>query len=134
MLLVYPVAIPLGTGYLLWRSRHGINPPNANSEADAITSRSANPEIAPYRQLFSPYRPHLYLFEVVDMSRRLIMTGTLVFIRGQRTRAVIGLALSLFFALIYENASPYVSRPLNALSVSSVWLLVQPRVQRRHDG
>ena len=58
------------------------------------------------------------------MYRRLIMTGALVFIRGQRTRAVIGLALSLFFALVYENTSPYVSTPLNALSISSVWLLV----------
>ena len=124
MLLVYPVAIPLGTGYLLWRSRHGINPPSAKSEADAITTRSADPEIAPFRELFSPYRPHLYLFEVVEMYRRLIMTGALVFVRGQRTRAVIGLTLSLFFALVYENTSPYVSTPLNALSVSSVWLLV----------
>ena len=124
LMLVFPIGTPLGTGFLLWRARYCINPPNARSQADALRARTANPTIATLSHLFSPYKPRLFLFEVVDMCRRIVMTGALVFIRGQRTRAVLGLGLSLFFVVVYENLSPYVSTPLNALSVSSVWLVV----------
>ena len=89
LLLVFPIGTPLVTALLLWRSRDCINPPNANSEADAITTRMADPEIAPLRQLFSPYKPRWFFFEVIDMYRRLLMSGALVFISAKRRRAVI---------------------------------------------
>ena len=47
-----------------------------------------------------------------------------MFIRRPRTRAVVGLCLSLIFAFVYEKLQPYVSRPLNALSTASVWQVV----------
>ena len=43
LLLVFPIGTPLVTGIMLWRSRDRINPPNADSEADAITTRMKQP-------------------------------------------------------------------------------------------
>ena len=41
LLLVFPIGTPLVTGIMLWRSRDRINPPNVDSEADAIMSGDA---------------------------------------------------------------------------------------------
>ena len=125
-MLVFPIGTPTGTGLLLWRHRDRINPPSAKSQVDALKTRTitADPSIAPLSQLFSQYKSRFFLFDVVDMCRRIMLTGALVFIRGRRTRAVLGLALSQLFVLVYHVCSPYISTPLNALSVSSAWLLV----------
>ena len=43
---------------------------------------------------------------------------------AKRGRAVIGLSLSVLFVIIYENAAPYATTPLNALSFAAAWQLV----------
>ena len=121
LLFVYPAGTPLLTAVLLWRARHRINPRDAVSEADIVAKRAADPTIDPLRQLFTPYKAHLYLFEVVDMYRRIILTGTLVVISSQPARAMIGMLVSVGFAAFYQFVNPYATRALNNLSFAATW-------------
>ena len=73
MVLVFPGFVPLWTGFHLWRVRHRLNPAQATSEADAIRIRACDRELAPFVQLFSPYRPRFWYFDCVDLMRRIIM-------------------------------------------------------------
>ena len=123
-IVIYPIGTPLCLGYLLWRSRKRLNPPHAKSEADALSIRAGDQSIAALHQLFYPYRPTYFYFEVVDIYRRILMTGSLILIRGKPQRAVVGLGLSLLFVALYQTACPYVTTPLQALSISGVWMLV----------
>ena len=47
--------------------------------------------------------------------------GSLVFVRGKPTRAVIGLALATFFTAIYTLSNPYSRKPLANLSFAAMW-------------
>ena len=73
MVLVFPVSVPLWMGFHLWRVRARLNPAHATSEADSIRIRASDRELAPFVQLFSPYRPRFWFFDCVDLWRRIIM-------------------------------------------------------------
>ena len=123
-ILIYPISTPPCIGYLLWRSRNRINPPHAKSEADALSIRANDQSISALHQLFYPYKPTYFYFEIVDIYRRILMSGSLILIDGKPQRAVVGLGLSLLFVALYQTACPYVTTPLQALSISGVWMLV----------
>ena len=76
------------------------------------------------KPLFEPYKPKLWYFEAIDLWRRIIMMGTLVFIPGKPTRAAVGLFLSMLFAAFYRELEPYAANSVNTLSTAAMWQVV----------
>ena len=73
MFAVFPVGTPIFYFVLLFRARDRINPRGADSEFDAIRMRSDDTTIAHITPLYAIYRPSMWAFEIVDMSRRIVM-------------------------------------------------------------
>lgn len=122
--LVYPVGCPMFYFYLLYRSKGKISPSRASSEFTALAIRSSDMSVAHLRPLFSMYSTGCWYWEVVDVYRRILMMGPLVFIEGKPTRAATGFLVSILFAAGYREAHPYASASLNALSTAANWQVV----------
>jgi hypothetical protein len=75
-IVVYPIGIPVLYAYLLWHQRHQLN---TASELFA-RSRDRGLSLRKTRFLWQTYKPELYYWEVVECIRRLLLTGTMVFI------------------------------------------------------
>ena len=106
----YIVALPLATLITLWRQRRTILPPT-----DSETSQnqgSSNELITGLRFLFESYKPHTWYWELVEMSRKVIVTSGLILV-GQQTRSYIG--LTLVVAGMYGTLFCWM-RPLQDLS------------------
>ena len=88
--VAYITALPAATFVTLWRQRRAIpdteettTPQNEVSDTEVITG---------LRFLFESYKPGLWYWELVEMSRKVIITSVLILI-GQETRSYIGLTL-----------------------------------------
>lgn len=97
MIAVYPVGIPLLYAVLLHRHRAILSDSEANkSKAQAIAD------------LWEPYRPSAFYYEVIECGRRLLLTGVVVFIFPNASAQVaITIMNSLFFFVVSEVLSPY---------------------------
>ena len=120
--LLFPVGFTLVFALVLARARNQINPPAASEEA-ALARRAADPSIVSFQQLFAPYRPHLWYFEVIETLRRIVMLGGLVSFKGLKTRAVLGLSFAIFTAVLYREIKPYTSKAVNNISFTANWLV-----------
>lgn len=67
---VYPIIIPAGYVLLLFRSRDCLK-----AVQGAITAEAA---IA--RELWAPSRPQVYFYEIVECSRRVLLSGAVGFV------------------------------------------------------
>jgi hypothetical protein len=76
MILVYPIGIPALYAYLLWQQRKQLH----TSTDPSTQSRDSNLSLRKTRFLWQTYKPALYYWEVVECIRRLLLTGTMVFI------------------------------------------------------
>ena len=86
---IYTVALPLATFIVLWRQRRVIlatDDDNATQEP-----RSGTEMITGLRFLFENYKPESWYWELVEMSRKVIVTSGLILV-GQESRSYIGLA------------------------------------------
>lgn len=97
MIAVYPIGIPLLYAGLLYRHRDILSDSGANkSKAQAIAD------------LWAPYRPNAFYYEVVECGRRLVLTGVVVFIfPNAAAQVAITILNSLFFFVVSEILSPY---------------------------
>jgi hypothetical protein len=76
MILVYPIGIPALYAYLLWQQRKQLH-----TSSDASTqARDNDVSLRKTRFLWQTYKPAVYYWEVVECVRRLLLTGTMVFI------------------------------------------------------
>ena len=86
---VYIIALPVATFISLWRHRRLIM-----AAEDDETSRDPGPStemIIGLRFLFQNYKARSWYWELVEMSRKVIITSGLILV-GQETRSYIGLA------------------------------------------
>ena len=105
MIFVYPVGIPLLYAGLLYRHRKVLS--------DAKSSKSIAKPIA---DLWEPYRPRFFYYEVVECVRRVVLTGVVVFIYpNDAAQIAITLFNTFFFFVVSEVLSPY-------QSISDMWL------------
>ena len=144
-MLVFPIGTPAAFFYILARCSNRINPPDAETEAEALAKRAADVTLAPLHQLVAFYRPRAWYWEVVDLVRRIGVSspratcapartapdppadaqmGALVFVPGRRTRAIMGLTLSMILERLYTHTRPFVTDPLNSLSDTAVVLVL----------
>ena len=99
MIAVYPVGIPLFYAVLLFRYRRVLSDYGANKS-----------KAQPIADLWAPYRPNVFYYEVIECGRRILLTGVAVFIfPNSAAQVAITIMNSLFFFVVSEVLSPYVS-------------------------
>ena len=102
MILVYPVGIPVLYAGLLLRNRH-ILMDETRSEEDVAVKSTAN--------LWEPYKPSRFYYEVIECFRRITLTGVVVFIYPNSTAQIaMTLMVAAVFAMTAESLDPYQSR------------------------
>lgn len=101
MVIIYPIGIPLLYAVLLFQSR-------ADLKVEA--TRGRNPRVQLISDLWQPYTPQCFYYEVVECGRRIMLTGVVVFI-FPNTAAQIAITLVLAFAFyaVLEILAPYAS-------------------------
>lgn len=98
MVCVYPVGIPALFAWWLARNRQQLTNP----------SREGMVHLHKFRGLWAAYKPSCYYYEVVECSRRIVLTGAavLVFPNSADQIAVV-LLLAVLFMFISESLSPF---------------------------
>ncbi|CAM9320022.1 unnamed protein product [Ectocarpus sp. 12 AP-2014] len=128
MILLYPVGIPAFYGALLFRDRDVL-------EKDP-DGREDPPRVASISNLWQPYRPSVYCYEVIECGRRILLTGLVVFIYPNTAAQIaITLIMTVVFAVLSEALHPYaqawdtwVSRVSHAVVFMSVYVALLLKV------
>ena len=90
--------------------------------------------------LFEAYHVDCYYFEVIELCRKLLLTGVMALVRpGSVAQIVMGLLVAFAAVVLYVKLAPYAARGVNRLSFVAqvnVWLflLVALLLQIRVDG
>jgi hypothetical protein len=93
--MVYPIGVPLGTVFLLVKNRHDMKVENS-------------PGRLRYAFLVSDFKPQYYYWETVEMVRKVILTGLLMFMaRGSTFQIVTAVAVMLCFLIGTARNMPY---------------------------
>ncbi|CAM9433701.1 unnamed protein product, partial [Hapterophycus canaliculatus] len=102
MIVVYTVGIPFLYGCLLFRDREALRQDEAQ--------RAENPRVTTTSDLWKPYKPSAFYYEVVECGRRILLAGVVVFIYpNSAAQIAITLMMSFAFAILSEGLAPYAS-------------------------
>lgn len=117
MILVYPVGVPAVFACWLVSNRHDLVKVGSGD-------RSGWERLQPMRDLFEPYKPHRYYYEVVEFGRRILLTGLGVFLfPGSSAQVALEVVFAAAFVAISEMLSPFVN-PMDAwLYRSGAWVV-----------
>ncbi|CAN0368499.1 unnamed protein product, partial [Scytosiphon promiscuus] len=126
MVAVYPVGIPACYALVLYRSRDCLKAGQGASTAEAAIAK----------ELWAPYRPQVYYYEVVDCFRRVLLSGAVVFVypnsAGQVAASVL---LAVMFATVLMALNPYegrwhtwIARTGHAVVILSMYLTLLQKV------
>ena len=99
MMLVYPLGIPVVYAVLLFNNRRMLREENCREESLAARSILG---------LWKPYKPERYYYEVIECSRRILLTGVVVFIypnSGAQIAAAV--AIAVVFVFVSEALAPF---------------------------
>ncbi|CAM9147480.1 unnamed protein product, partial [Ectocarpus fasciculatus] len=103
MIVLYTVGIPALYGGFLIRDSDVLRRDEAGREQLA--------RIAPTADLWKPYRPSVFYYEVIECARRVLLAGVVVFIYPNTAAQIaVALLMAVVFAMISEALSPYASR------------------------
>lgn len=102
MIFVYPIGIPAFYAYLLYKNRRVL----ANE-----TARETSVQVQPISDLWAPYKPTLFYYELVECLRRISLTGVVVFIYPN-TAAQVSVTLVMAFAFVVVSLclAPFASK------------------------
>jgi len=102
MIVLYPVGIPVLYASVLFRNRVVLFNETNRKESLAVKSIS---------NLWEPYKPSLFYYEVVECGRRILFTGVVVFIFPDSVAQIaVTLMMAFIFAVTSEVLSPFESR------------------------
>lgn len=103
MVVLYIAGIPAFYGALLFRDRDILKHAEADRQTTArVTSTS---------HLWTPYKPSVFYYEVVECGRRVLLAGVVVFIYPNTAAQIaITLMMAAVFTMISESLAPYASR------------------------
>ena len=103
MLLLFPVGIPVLYGSLLVRDRYRLKMDGVEREESIRASFTSD--------LWRPYRPSVFYYEVVECGRRVLLTGVVVFIYPNTAAQVaVTLMMAFAFTIVSEVLDPYTCR------------------------
>ena len=132
MVCVYPVGIPACFTWWLVRNRRQLESVERQSMSD----------LQSYRFLWGAYRPACYYYEVVECTRRIVLTAAAVFVLPDTAEQVaIVLLLAVVFTFISESLSPFNSkldmwlyRWGNGIILASMYVALLFKVDLAEDG
>ncbi|KAJ8598600.1 hypothetical protein CTAYLR_001698 [Chrysophaeum taylorii] len=159
MIFVWPVGVPLGFAVLLWRYRHEINPKidEARSAYDRYASslgfesdrrrffesvkqskkidiREKNESIKWLEFLYEEYEPRCMYFPLLELGRRIFLTGVLGMLHpGSPSQIYVGLLSAGILYKIYLVQAPYIvdsdDMVSEAAQTQAVILSLAPRLK-----
>ena len=133
IILLYPVGIPLLYAGLLYGDRNVLG--NAEDRKVSVRVKSTS-------ELWKPYKPSQFYYEVVECVRRISLTGVVVFIYpSSLAQIAVTLVVAIAFALLSEALAPYdvgwdhwINRTGHVIVFMSMYmaLLLKVEVSREH--
>ena len=96
-IVLYPCGLLALNAALLFKARHAIR-----SQKSTALSRSI-------AFLHREYLPHLFWWELIEMTRRFVLVGLMVLVQDSMMQLVIGTLLAAAFLLFQVQASPYIN-------------------------
>ena len=119
----YVIALPVASFIVLWRQRRVI-------AGTSDTRKSRDPDssaemITGLRFLFDNYKPHSWYWELVEMSRKVILTSGLILV-GQESRSYIGLTwvIAGMYGVVFSWMEPIQDVFENRLMTTSLAVTV----------
>ena len=110
MTTLYAIGIPVLFAGLLFKDRRLLAATAHRSNSRNNDARADNPHLLPTSQLWGPYRPKRFYYEVIECGRRILLTGVVVFIYPNTAAQIaITLAIAFTFAMVSEGLNPYAS-------------------------
>ena len=102
MVIIYPVGIPALYSLLLFRNRSVLTDENRR-ENDVYVQSTSN--------LWKPYKPSRFYFEVVECARRILLTGVAMLSENDTAAKIAAtLMIAVIFMVVVEVLAPYKSR------------------------
>eukprot|EP00903_Cladosiphon_okamuranus_P018661 g17175.t2 len=103
MIVLYTVGIPSLYGVLLFRDMDVL-------KRDQV-DREENARIRSTSDLWKPYRPSVFYYEVIECGRRVLLAGVVVFIYPNTAAQIaVTLVIAFVFVVVSEALAPYASR------------------------
>lgn len=117
MIFLYPVGIPALFAWWLVSNRRDLVKVGSADGSDAD-------RLQPMRELWEPYKPCRYYYEVVECGRRIVLTGLGVFLfPGSAAQVALEVLFAALFIAISEMLSPFAD-PMDAwLYRSGMWVV-----------
>ncbi len=117
MILVYPVGIPAFFAWWLFSNRR-----------DLVKVGSGDgpglDQLQPMKDLWEPYKPRRYYYEVVECGRRIMLTGLGVFLfPGSTAQVALEVILAALFISISEMISPFADQMNAWLYRAGMWVV-----------
>lgn len=132
MIALYTVGIPLVYATLLFRNREVLA-----SKARRTQDQHANT----ISDLWGPYKPTRFYYEVIECGRRVLLAGVVVFIYPNTAAQVaVALMMAVFFVFLSEGLAPYesrwdawLSRTGHAIVFTSMYVALLLKVDVSHE-
>lgn len=101
MVVVYPLGIPAVFTWWLVSNQHDLR--------HRVESARPADNLEPMRNLWEPYKPERYYYEVLECGRRIVLTGLAVFIYpGSAAQVAIEVAFAAALLVIFEVLDPFI--------------------------
>ncbi|CAM9198462.1 unnamed protein product [Ectocarpus sp. 12 AP-2014] len=122
-ILVYPVGIPAFYAWWLLSNRRDLVKVGANGN-NFVGGAPTLEHLQPMRDLWAPYKPRRYYFEVLECGRRIALTGLAAFLLPDSAAQVaIEVVLAAIFMAVSDVLSPFVD-PFDAwLHRTGGWII-----------
>ena len=102
MILVYPLGIPVCYALLLFSSRHVLG--DEKDREESLVARSTS-------DLWKPFKPERFYYEVIECGRRILLAGVVVFFYpNSAAQIAVALALAFVFIFVSEIMAPHQSQ------------------------
>ncbi|CAM9133326.1 unnamed protein product [Ectocarpus sp. 8 AP-2014] len=103
MIVIYTMGIPSLYAELLFKNRDVLK--------DEDPDREEPPRVKSISNLWEPYKPAVFYYEVIECFRRVLLAGVVVFIYPNTAAQIaVTLLIAFAFALLSEGLAPYASR------------------------
>ena len=101
MIILYPLGIPALYAGLLFSNRRVLGDEKSREESHFAR---------PISDLWKQYKPQRFYYDVIECSRRILLTGAVVFIYPNTVSQIaVAFALAVFFVFVSEAMAPYKS-------------------------
>ena len=102
MMLLYAGGIPTVYAGLLVQNRAVLQDGLGREDSESTQS---------FSNLWKPYKPSVFYYEVIECGRRVLLTGAVVFIYPNTSAQIaVTLMIAVFFGMVSEGLAPFASR------------------------